>query len=923
MKRINRTRAWMVAAVAGTTVLGTVLQAALPPSGSNWIDPADPTGTGHDANAAADLNGNYATATHWSSDSVPGTTANVTFNAPGYGTTPYTVSFTSSEAANSADIFDPVSLNLGGNTYSLNALSSSLNGASLLVGDTASLTILNGAVSPMSVQVGTATIQELPSFLSVDGSSGNALLLVHSGSTVNNYQTIEVVNGGAMNTGDNTLINQAPDLASGGFNTGKITVDSASFFNIGNGVEFLGGSVLIQDPARVSFAAGSLTLDSVFFQDALTRNDGASVIDITSTLRDPHNGNAVIPTTLTGGVDVSAQAMNVLGAELLLTSDSGNTWSDFTIVGNTILNVATASITSHLFNLDGDGAPGTGATINVNFSLITVHSDMWVGELGNASASFADATVANIDGGLVVGDQEFSSGTLTLDGTGSQITTALNAANSYYGFGDLIVGGGGIGQMTISGGAKVTVGGGFDANVGWQDNGDGTGGAGTLTVTGGGNGQGGSLIPSTLDLFTGGGDLQVGVAANSAGEVDINNGAFVNAVNGDIGVNAGATGVVNVTGDTNSTGPSGTIFSEWMNHGSVTVGDGGTGTLTVTFGAGVDIAEGLLIGNQLGSVGQVTFSQNAFLGAAEDPFGGAEVDVGYAGTGGLDILSSNAVVSADTFVGKQATGVGELTVDGGSGMAISGTLWLGYAGTGTLKMGDDSELEVNAGYMAYQGGSKAVALIDHSELDSAGGFSVGEGGSATLTLTDGGTLTTGATVFVGHQTASAGTVIVQGAGSTIVDAGDFEVGESGKGSLTIEQGGSLTVSGVGRMAAGPGSSGIALVTDPGSIWVASNGMQIGADGNGTLTIQNGGSVTATSGSGGAAVLAGLVPGSVGQIVVTGSGSRLTATTQVAIGGAGGWHADNFRGGHGDGFLREFGDLFKRWRSGSRLRARAR
>ena len=69
------------------------------------------------------------------------------------------------------------------------------------------------------------------------------------------------------------------------------------------------------------------------------------------------------------------------------------------------------------------------------------------------------------------------------------------------------------------------------------------------------------------------------------------------------------------------------------------------------------------------------------------------------------------------------------------------------------------------------------------------------------------------------------------------------VGGQGTGTLTIQDGGTVTSAG-GSVGLAVGSNGTVTVTGPGSSWSngTSGGLNIGSFGTGTLTIENGGRV---------------------------------------------------------------------------------
>jgi outer membrane autotransporter protein len=153
-----------------------------------------------------------------------------------------------------------------------------------------------------------------------------------------------------------------------------------------------------------------------------------------------------------------------------------------------------------------------------------------------------------------------------------------------------------------------------------------------------------------------------------------------------------------------------------------------------------------------------------------------------------------------------------------------------------------------------------------------------------LVILNGGTLTD-AFGTIGNLLGSQGTVTVSGTGSTWTNIGTLVVGGLGTGTLTIQNGGTVNSSGGGSVGLSAGSTGTVLVTGPGSIWNNSpgGGLNIGSFGTGSLTIINGGTVinntafTANIGEG---------AGSLGTVRVAGAASTWSNSSGVNIGNLG-------------------------------------
>lgn len=176
--------------------------------------------------------------------------------------------------------------------------------------------------------------------------------------------------------------------------------------------------------------------------------------------------------------------------------------------------------------------------------------------------------------------------------------------------------------------------------------------------------------------------------------------------------------------------------------------------------------------------------------------------------------------------------------------------------------------------------------------DSARGTVLIEGG-AQLTVTGGtaGCLPTGsATSCIGNQTTGVGEVTVRGTNSAFLLPlnANFVVGASGTGSLTIEDGGQVTAGLVtGNTTIGSmGGVGTVIVNGATSSFVAGNSLVVGPalGSTGTLIIENGANVTngasfVAGGFGGGGMIAGLGT----SMVTIQTGGVLTSNSFAVIG----------------------------------------
>ncbi len=164
------------------------------------------------------------------------------------------------------------------------------------------------------------------------------------------------------------------------------------------------------------------------------------------------------------------------------------------------------------------------------------------------------------------------------------------------------------------------------------------------------------------------------------------------------------------------------------------------------------------------------------------------------------------------------------------------------------------------------GASGAMAISAGGVLTTNGSNVIGGSGAGTLNLSAGGDFNFGTGLALGSGPTGSGTVTIDGVGSRLSGTGSVIVGLQGVGTLTVQNGGTLSDFGgfVGNLA---GSQGTVIVSGAGSTWTNTGTIQVGAQSTGTVTVENGG--TLNSGGGGSV---GLSAGSTGTVTVTGPGS---------------------------------------------------
>jgi T5SS/PEP-CTERM-associated repeat protein/autotransporter-associated beta strand protein len=221
---------------------------------------------------------------------------------------------------------------------------------------------------------------------------------------------------------------------------------------------------------------------------------------------------------------------------------------------------------------------------------------------------------------------------------------------------------------------------------------------------------------------------------------------------------------------------------------------------------------------------------------------------GNVGTGTLTIKSGGALTTGGpglTAIGVLATGT--VTVDGGGSTLTNNNsaLIVGFGDTGTLTIQNGGTV-IGLTSIGQSAGSNGMVTVDGagSTLTSSDQLVVGFQGTGSLTIANGGTVSAPQQVAIAGFAGSSGMVTVDGAGSTLTIGDQLVVGNGGTGSLTIANGG-LASAFVVEIAKNVGSNGMVTVDGAGSTLTSgANSLSVGDMGTGSLTIANGGLVSA-------------------------------------------------------------------------------
>jgi T5SS/PEP-CTERM-associated repeat protein len=399
--------------------------------------------------------------------------------------------------------------------------------------------------------------------------------------------------------------------------------------------------------------------------------------------------------------------------------------------------------------------------------------------------------------------------------------------------------------------------------------------------------------------------ITIGDVSGDNATVSLVTGAWTSVASVDIGNASGSTGRLNVTDDD----------ADFLITGATSdlgVGVNGAGTLSITGGGLVQVADSLIAGNNATSVSSVTVDGTTPL----LPLVRSTLRILGETTSSRIGQGGDATMSVTD--GALAQFAGDVIVANGSASTSS----VGVSGTGgilqahaTLDVAGDLLLGANQSAAAAGTGSCAVA--DEGIVQVGGTLQVGgdpQGGTGALTINAGGTVDTvnlliGANGTLSHNTGTlringgtftghADPLVVTGTGEptlqlssklvkTITPAGAVALivgNDAGAGAfagrLLIDSGADLEISGNSKditIADDAGTTGEITVTGPGSRLFATqpgDDIRVGFSGDGTLNILDGGGVLARN------LLVPALPAGAGRVNIN---NAALFTTNISIG----------------------------------------
>lgn len=602
-----------------------------------------------------------------------------------------------------------------------------------------------------------------------------------------------------------------------------------------------------------------------------------------------------------GGESVTAQSgANVTTLGDNIGTNAGQSGS-LTLTG---VGTSWTETTNGSFNGNGTGwinlgqsGPGNGQAGSAGFLTVTNSATLNTGgfaALANSTGSYGSATVSaggswTIGSGLTAGGG--GTGVVSVSGGTIGVKASAIFGQNTAGYGSLSINTGlfttgsqlTLGQFAGSTGNATLTNGTIIATGGFQD---GSSGAGTISVGSGGTLQfGGSFNP--VGANAGG----TGLLSITAGGTVAETTTFGTTQVLQIGAASGAAGTVIVSG-------AGSLLN--LNGNGFNVGNSGAGTLNVLQGGTVsasvansNLGQALSAANNAGGNASITVS-----GTGSVMNLGGFVAMGQLGTANMTVTSGGAVnianaatnatgfsIGAGFSTTTNSGGIANVTVNNSGTLTDQGGMTIGGDGaTGVLNVASGGIVQVGTQLTV------GIATLNNGVLyGGTGSLNIGAGGTVAITMAP--QTTTVAVVFgninssAGLSTGNAaGDATVSGAGALLTTNGNaLEVGRSSIGNLTISQGGSVVTgtpnsSQIAALLVGRFSTGSVLLTDSGSSLTATGFSAVGRAGSGSLTIQNHATMTVLNDASGQGAIA----------VGSGQGSPTSSpvVTSVITGGVG-------------------------------------
>ena len=526
---------------------------------------------------------------------------------------------------------------------------------------------------------------------------------------------------------------------------------------------------------------------------------------------------------------------------------TGTASTDFANAANWIVNET---------GLPNGSAPGAQDTVDlagagVITGIGTVAALDVLDSTGGGYTLSATVTAASVS---VLGDLNLAFG-----GQLSATTIAVGGASAF-------------GFLNVSAGTLSAIGGGLALVVS-----DGPGSSAPAQLTAGTGTQGGSSL-----IALGNGAAQIGLGAGQAGGLSLANATVTGGAGSRIVAGQdGATGTITLLAAT----------AAIQTHGSLILGDSGTGSASLMNGGTLTVGNGsgavLILGAQDGTL--TTPTQGILQSTGATITANGQMQVGEAGQGIATFIGGSLAIFGGLVLGDGQFAQGTLTLSG-TAWTDTGAVSVGNSGTGTLQIGANGQaanayihgpLLVGAG-----AGTGTLGLLAGSTLTMRGETILGAATADGITISGGATWNSATRLveLLGAQPGAQGsTLSVTGPGS-LLQAGVLSVGRDDLAEAL--SGAALQL---GASAAGTaGSISGALVIDTGSTLAASGNVAVtgAAAGHGLLLLGGDATFAATAGPALTLVQGALasIQGSSATLTATGGLRAIQASTIAVTGG---------------------------------------
>ncbi len=459
---------------------------------------------------------------------------------------------------------------------------------------------------------------------------------------------------------------------------------------------------------------------------------GSGTIDGSVSVTDGSIGPGNSPGTLTITGDLALSSGSVLDFELGSPSGTAGVDSDLIIVNGDLTLDGTLNVT----DAGGFGA-GLYRLVDYGGTLTDNGLDIGTAPTGYDSTNLTvqTATVGEVnllvdaaltffwDGSNTTANDVVDGGTGTWDATTTNWTLSDGSVNDVYKSSQLLIFTGSAGVVTVddSAGAIVLQNGMQFAVDGYSVEGDAIELDGDNTIRVGDGTTAGASYTATIDSsLTGSGSLTktdygtlalTGDSSGFTGDIYADGGTL--AITGQLG---GAYGYIGTASSSTGTATVSGAGSAWTITIDLYVGDYGNGTLTIAEGGAVADTDGH-IGAGHGSTGAATVS-----GADSTWTNDVNLYVGTYGNGTLTIEDGGAVTNTgDGYIAFASVSSGTVTVSGtNSKWTNSSSLYIGYAGTGTLTITDGGTVDADGGVtLAERSGSTGTLNVGAAATDTA------------------------------------------------------------------------------------------------------------------------------------------------------------------------------------------------------------